>query len=645
MDILSSLNPEQKKAVITTEGPLLILAGPGSGKTKTLTHRIAYLVEKGTAPWNILAVTFTNKAAGEMKERVASLLAQPTTYNLQPTTSPLIGTFHSVCVRMLRENATILGCGPNFVIYDDSDQLSVIKKVMKDLDLDPKETAPRKFLSAISQAKDDLKTPEEYSASADTPHELKAAEVYKLYQERLEKGNGFDFGDLIMRSVLLLQTNKDVLEKYRSRFKYIMVDEYQDTNTSQGEWLRLLADSHRNICVVGDDAQAIYSWRNAKIEYILNFQKQWPGASIIKLEKNYRSTKKIVQAASHFISHNMSGYPKNLWTDNKEGESIVVKETANEYEEASHILKNIERLKEQESYSLNDFVVLYRTNAQSRAIEEVFMQEDVPYKIVGGTKFYQRQEVKDMVAWLRLVHNPLDTVSFDRLEKLNLGLLSARMMEKPRRKKDAIAMLLEDFSKKSKEQGISLTDLVKYIVQKSNFEKILRDGTEKGEERWMNIQELLSVAEKYKKDNIGESISSFLEDVTLAQEADNVEHGSDLVHLMTLHMAKGLEFPVVFIAGCEEGLLPHSSSSMDFNELEEERRLMYVGITRAKERAYLFFARQRTVWGLAQNNPPSSFLAGLPEECVEFEPLEREREYLIDEDRDFLDEDDEIEVW
>lgn len=643
MNLLQTLNPEQKKAVEKINGPVLILAGPGSGKTKTLTHRIAYLVTQGVSPDNILAVTFTNKAAQEMKERIFELLKE----NVDDVPSgtkmnlPWMGTFHSVCVRILRENAPLLGYPTNFVIYDSQDQLSLVKKAMKELDVDPKQTAPQKILSIISGAKDDLVTAEEFYARAQNNYERQIAEVYKKYQEKLEENNGFDFDDLIMKTVLLFQNNASVLAKYQNRFKYILVDEYQDTNTTQYMWLRSLAEKHNNICVVGDDAQAIYSWRSAKIENILNFEKDWPDSLVVKLEKNYRSTENIVTAASELIKNNSQGYQKNLWTENGVGEPLNIIELPSENAEAEFILSEIENLMEERPYKLNDFVVLYRTNAQSRAIEEIFLRNGISYKIVGGVKFYQRQEIKDSIAWIRLIQNPKDTSSHDRLEKLKLSLLRENLETDPSRKVQAIDILIKDFQKKAEEPNLILSNFLRYIIEKANYEKIYRDTTERGEEKWQNLQELLSVAEDYSALPLKEAMQQFLEDVALMQEADNVENNSDLVHLMTLHMAKGLEFPVVFIAGCEEGLLPHSSSMMSQSELEEERRLAYVGITRAKEKAYLLFARRRMLWGNVQANPPSSFLFELPEKNINFKPLseqdtEGEIEYLTD-DEDIID--------
>ena len=617
-DLFSSLNPKQKEAVEATEGPVLILAGPGSGKTKTLTHRIAHLIAKGVRPEHILAVTFTNKAAGEMRERVTQLLTEQSEGN--DVGLPLIGTFHAICVRFLRENASRIGYSPRFSIYDRADQTGTIKRVMKELDIDPKILAPNRVINAISDAKDRLLTPDLFAGDGVGSFHTHISAIYERYQEVMRENNAFDFDDLIMRVVLLLREYPDVLERYQKRFPYIMVDEYQDTNEAQYELVRMLASVSRNICVVGDDSQAIYSWRNANVENILNFEHDWPSAVVIRLEQNYRSTKIIIQAATTLIHNNTSGFKKDLWTENPDGEPIIIKEAPNEYREAGFILNEIDSLVRSHNHALRDFVILYRTNAQSRAIEETFLRAGMPYKIVGGTKFYERAEVKDAIAFLRLLNNEDDKAARERLEALKVSTLVAKLTIRPRKKTEAVELLLQDIRKKYTE-NITLTNLLDYILERSSFEKLLRDESEKGEERWQNVQELRSVTQDYSSSPLIEALPKFLEDVTLMQEADNVEQQSDLVHFMTLHMAKGLEFPVVFIAGCEEGILPHANSMQSSKEFEEERRLMYVGLTRAKERAYLLFARRRMLWGSTSSNPPSSFLFELPQECIEFQPL------------------------
>jgi len=628
MDILKNLNEKQKQAVSITDGPLLILAGPGSGKTRTLTHKIVYLILKQVSPHNILAVTFTNKAASEMKNRVSGLLSGPNVKNQMSSVSsamPTIGTFHSICVKILRTEAKNLGYNSSFTIYDDQDQLSLIKNIMKSFEMDTEQLPPSRVASFINDAKDNLVSQSEFQLTAYNTATEKTSKVYSEYQKRLKNINAFDFGDLITQVVFLFRENKNILEKYQNRFHYILVDEYQDTNTAQYTWLKLLAQKNNNICVVGDDAQAIYGWRNANFRNILNFQKDWPDAEIIKLEQNYRSTQNIVLGASNLIKTNTLGYPKKLWTENTIGDPIFICELGNEYEESEFIISQIERLTEQKQYQLKDFVVLYRTNAQSRPIEQMFLKYDIPYKIVGGLKFYQRQEVKDVIAWLRLLQNPYDEASVQRLERLKLKDLLKNTQNEARTKKQAIGVLLKKI-KDCAGENPSLGKLLKYVIEISNFEIMLRDSTEKGEEKWQNVQELLSVAQDYGQINVREAIDTFLENVTLAQEADNIEYSSQLVHLMTLHMAKGLEFPVVFIAGCEDGLLPHSSSMTSVEELEEERRLAYVGVTRAKDRVYMLFARQRMLWGNIQSNPPSSFLHELPQENIQFKPLYEELE-------------------
>ena len=619
MDIFSTLNPKQREAVEATEGPVLILAGPGSGKTKTLTHRIANLIAKGVRGEHILAVTFTNKAAAEMRERIVQLLAESAEVGEEPPV-PLVGTFHAICVRFLRENASRIGYSPRFSIYDRADQTSLIKKVMKELDIDPKVLPPARVISAISDAKDRMITPDLFGAEVTGPHQTHLGAIYRRYQEAMRENNAFDFDDLIMRTVVLLREHPDVLARYQKRFRYIMVDEYQDTNETQYELVRMLSSASRNLCVVGDDYQAIYSWRNAKVENILNFEHDWPDAVVVKLEQNYRSTKTIINAASALIQNNSSGFKKDLWTDNDEGEPIIIHEAPNEHREASFILDEIDNLVRSHNHKLRDFVVLYRTNAQSRALEEVFLRAGMPYKIVGGIKFYERAEVKDALAWLRLLNNEEDSAARERLEALKASTMATKLVSKPRKKSEVVELLLQDIRKKYTE-NITITQLLEYIIEHTSMEKLLRDESEKGEERWQNVQELRSVTQEYSNMPLVESLPKFLEDVTLMQEADKVEEQSDLVHFMTLHMAKGLEFPVVFIAGCEEGILPHTNSMQSPRELEEERRLMYVGLTRAKERAYLLFARRRMLWGSIGANPPSSFLFELPQECVQFQPL------------------------
>ena len=643
MDLLLSLNEKQKDAVTTKEGPLLILAGPGSGKTKTLTHRIAYLISAGVSPGNILAVTFTNKAANEMREKIIRLISQDYGEFKTPINSyPDTGTFHSVCARIIRNEAPALGISRDFIIYDDADQLSVIKKAMSELEIDIKQLSPQKVRSAISGAKDKLVTPELYKAQESGYPAAEIAKVYELYEEKLSLNGGLDFGDLILKTVLLFENNPSILKKYQKKYRYILVDEYQDTNTAQYSLINLLARESENLCVVGDDAQAIYSWRNADFTNILNFKKDWPNAKVVTLEQNYRSTKNIVKAASELIKNNSRGYPKDLWTSKEEGEPVYIKEVYDSYSEAEFILRKINKLASQKKYKLGDFVVLYRTNAQSRAIEEMFLRSGTPYKIVGGVKFYQRREIKDMIAWLRLAVNENDEASRERLKNIPLALLKARLFTTAPTKSAAIEILRGELALKLRE-NLKLREFMEYAAHKTNFEQILKDGTEQGDERWENILELFSVAEDYSSLDLKTGLLKFLEDISLMQEADQISNRSDLVHLMTLHMAKGLEFPVVFIAGCEEGILPHINSMFSQDDLEEERRLFYVGLTRAKDAVYCLTARQRMIWGAMANNPPSSFLYEIPADYKEVQLLEpddeesdeeegEETDYLLDDD-------------
>ncbi|MEX2144989.1 MAG: UvrD-helicase domain-containing protein [Candidatus Spechtbacterales bacterium] len=658
MNLLSSLNKKQKRAVTAPSGPLLILAGPGSGKTKTLVHRVAYLISSGIHPQNILALTFTNKAAGEMKDRILGLLKiNPGLSHSPPMPTgeqelrqagppaPTVGTFHAVCAQILRREAPArrslgaggpgLGISRNFAIYDDADQLSVIKKAIKELGIDPKQLSPQKARSAISGAKDRLINPQSYKAENGNNYPGKEiSKIYELYEEKLNAQDALDFGDLIFKVVLLFENNPLVLKKYQKKYAYILVDEYQDTNTAQYSLLNLLARESKNLCVVGDDAQAIYSWRNADFTNILNFKKDWPSAKIIKLEQNYRSSKNIIKAASELIKNNSQGYPKKLWTDNKKGKPVYIRGLPDAHSEAEFILNKINALVSEKKYRLKDFVVLYRTNVQSRAIEEVLLRAGMPYKIVGGIKFYQRKEIKDMVAWIRLAINKKDDTSRERLRDLPLSALKTRMLVPVSTKNEAIQILSEEFALKVKE-NLNLRKLMEYIARKTNFEQMLKDGTEQGEERWQNVLELFSSADEYSNIAPKDAVLKFLEDITLMQEADRVDKNSDLVHIMTLHMAKGLEFPIVFIAGCEEGILPHANSMFSQKELEEERRLFYVGITRAKKEVWCLVAGTRIVWGAIAHNPPSSFLYEIPPKYKDvelYEPPEDETDYLTDDD-------------
>ncbi|EKD46832.1 MAG: hypothetical protein ACD_67C00052G0001 [uncultured bacterium] len=661
MDILDGLNEQQREAVITTDGPMLLIAGAGSGKTKTLTHRVAYLIKNHHVPArNILAVTFTNKAAQEMKERVMKILYPDADANYKYSLYgnadlPVLGTFHAICSKILRSEIEVLGYAKTFHIVDDQDQQILIKRILKEFEIDPQQFAPRAILAAISKAKNELMSPEQFNLQSHGYYEEIVAKCYTMYQTRLKENNGLDFDDIIMFTVELLKNFPNVLEKYQKQFHYIMVDEYQDTNRAQYLLINLLASKHRNLCVVGDDWQSIYKFRGADIKNILNFEKDYAEAKVIHLEQNYRSSQVILDAAYGVISKNINRKDKNLWTEKEEGHLVTSFEAADERDEAEFIASEI---KAHNNGTFKKFVVLYRTNAQSRTIEEIFLKRSIPYRIIGGIKFYQRKEVKDIVAYLRLISNPTDMISLERAinePKRNIGDVTLKKWIEISReaglnyieaglqptvigdqssaknklagsKIEAIAKFCE-FVKRMKEMQprISLSDFIEKVFVESGYEKMLSaDGTE-GEQRVENVRELISVAKKY--DEIKEAtasletdyidtLSAFLEEVALASDVDNVDQNQDAVHLMTLHSAKGLEFPVVFIVGLEEGILPHSRSLISSAEMEEERRLMYVGLTRAKEKIYLLFTRQRTLFGSTQMNSPSRFLEDIPEKLV-----------------------------
>lgn len=669
-EILTSLNEKQREAVVITDGPILIIAGAGSGKTKTLTHRVAYLVtEKGIYPKNILAVTFTNKAAGEMKERIIKLLA---TRNSQLTTQdnkdknvtsyelramgelPNVGTFHAICAKILRHEIKALEYKSSFNIFDPQDQLAIIKKVLKKLEINPDQFKPRSLLAAISKAKNELIDAEKFSAGVSGYFEEITAKVYAQYQEELKNSNALDFDDLIRLVIKIFQKFPKILEKYQKLFKYIMVDEYQDTNHAQYVLINLLAKEHRNLCVVGDDWQSIYGWRQADIRNILSFEKDYPETKVVTLEQNYRSTQTILDAAHGIISKNVHRKDKKLWTQNCGGQLIVSYEADDEKDEAGFVAREIKNLmRERKEYNYNSFVVLYRTNAQSRVLEEIFLQHSIPYRIIGGIKFYLRKEIKDMMAYLRLIENPSEYISLERIigetgqgigpktlenwaefaKGQNLDFIEAgiklihdnkefKNSSASRRTKVEVIAKFCDFMKRMQEakMRISLTDLIEKVFRESGYEKILQDGTAEGEARWENVRELISVAQKYDNKNNEENASSlslFLEEVALASDTDDIDRDKAAVHLMTLHSVKGLEFPVVFIVGLEEGIMPHSRSMLSQEEMEEERRLMYVGVTRAKEKVYLLFTNQRVIFGSSQANPPSRFLDDIPAHLME----------------------------
>ncbi len=683
-ELLATLNERQRQAVQATDGPVLILAGAGSGKTKTLIHRIAYIIDQKKAkPWNIVAVTFTNKAAKEMKERLYKLLGKDV------TTLPIVGTFHSFCVQILRRDIEKLEYAykSTFVIYDDNDTDRLIKKCMKDLGFDPKTIAPRAIKSLISKSKNQLKDQSTAAAEAEEFIEKTAASVYAQYQKELQESNAVDFDDIIRLTVQLFEQHPDVLKKYQQAFTYLMVDEYQDTNHAQYTLIQLLAKATKNICVVGDDFQSIYSWRGANMQNILDFEDDYPDAKIILLEQNYRSTQTILEVANEIIKHNTKQKSKVLWTENDRGDRIVVLNVMNEQAEGEAIIREIFNLNETDSAEvdsdeleyieesmldkiirsqafreyktdkhlertiqqkirsthLSNYVILYRTNAQSRALEESFLKYNVPYRIIGGIKFYERKEIKDMVAYVRSVVNPLDWVSLERIVNIparSLGANSWNKIEAVCREKGISYLELQEadvtsllrpqqqtaflgFQKimaklsKKAEGKFSASELVTAIMHDTGFADQFKTKLPEDERRLENLEELKSVTKKFDHLNGAESINAFLEEVSLISDQDEIDEHAQAVNMMTIHAAKGLEFPHVFIAGMEEGLFPHSRSLFNPQEMEEERRLCYVAITRAKQKAYILYAAQRTVYGNTQISAPSRFIKDIPKNLVE----------------------------
>ncbi len=624
----------------TTEGPLLILAGAGSGKTKTLTHRIAYLLatQKAT-PYTILAVTFTNKAASEMRERVATLLNEQAANR---SFMPFMGTFHNICVRILRQDGEHIGVPRSFVIYDEQDRLAAVKQIGKQLNIDDKAFPARLLVGLISGAKNELITPAEYADFAGSPAERQAARVFPLYEQLLKANAALDFDDLIGKTVQLLQTSAPLREKWQQQFRYIMIDEYQDTNAAQYKLVKLLTNKAKNIAVVGDDWQSIYSWRGADFRNILNFEKDYPNCTVIKLEQNYRSTKAILDAAHAVISKNMQRSDKKLWTKAGTGTPVKLLQVQNERAEAEVVVRRVQTMVSMGVRRYRDFAVLYRTNAQSRPIEETFVRYGIPYRIVGGVRFYDRKEIKDVMAYLRLLYQPNDRISFERIvnvpargvggksltafmdwqitQKLSLdaALRSVKSCEGLTQKARQALDELNDILCSLREvmDGAPVPALIDSLIRRLDYLTYLDDATPQGEARQENVRELISVAEEYR--DLG--LAGFLEEVSLVSDLDNVEFSSDAVTLMTLHSAKGLEFPVVFMAGLEETIFPHARALYDQSEMEEERRLCYVGMTRAREELYLISASSRMLYGGLQHNPPSRFLADIETSLV-LEPL------------------------
>lgn len=648
--LIIGMNDKQAEAVQTTDGPLLIMAGAGSGKTRVLTHRIAYLIdEKYVNPWNILAITFTNKAAREMRERAIAL--NPATQDT------LIATFHSMCVRILRREADYIGYNRNFTIVDPGEQRTLMRRIIKQLNLDTKKWNERSILGTISNAKNDLLDEIAYEKQAGDMYTQVIAKCYKAYQEELRRSEAMDFDDLIMMTLRLFDQNKDVLAYYQQRYQYIHVDEYQDTNHAQYQLVKLLASRFKNICVVGDADQSIYGWRGADMQNILDFEKDYPQAKVVLLEENYRSTKKILQAANNVINHNKNRRPKKLWTQNDEGEQIVYHRANNEQEEAVFVASTIDNIVREQGKNFKDFAVLYRTNAQSRTIEEALLKSNIPYTMVGGTKFYSRKEIRDVIAYLNILANTSDNISFERivnepkrgvgpgtLEKIrsfayeqNMSLLdaSSNVMMSPLKGKAAqavwdLANLI--LTLRSKLDSLTVTEITENLLDKTGYLEALQvQNTLESQARIENIEEFLSVTKNF-DDNPeitveGETgldrLSRFLNDLALIADTDDSATETAEVTLMTLHAAKGLEFPVVFLIGMEEGVFPLSRAIEDADELEEERRLAYVGITRAEQILFLTNANTRTLFGKTSYNRPTRFIREIDDELIQYQGLAR----------------------
>lgn len=635
-EIIEGLNDKQQEAVLATEGPCLVIAGAGSGKTKVLTHKIAYEIANGVKPWNILAITFTNKAANEMKERIEKLIGDA-------AKDLWMGTFHSICVKILRRYIDRVGYKTDFVIFDTSDQKTLIKECIKALKVDDKLFTDRGVLTEISNGKNEMLEPKAYGVKyAGDFRREKIAELYTLYQQKLKENNALDFDDIINLTIKILTENPDVLEYYTEKFKYVLVDEYQDTNKAQFMLVSMLASKYGNITAVGDNDQGIYSFRGADISNILNFERDFPGTKIIKLEQNYRCTGNILKAANAVIKHNENKYDKKLWTQNEEGKIPCIYNGEDEYDEARYIVEQIEHLKREEYYKNSDFVVLYRMNAQSRAIEDILMREGLPYKVIGGLKFYERKEIKDIIAYLRLIHNPADNLSLKRIinePKRGIGKTSLDKVQEISENsgipmyeiiKEADKYELNRVYANSREfieqieylreqkDKIKISDLIKETLNKTGYTKALElENSVEAETRIENLEELLTVAIEFEEQEADNTLAEFLENITLSSDIDGMEDQEDSITLMTLHSAKGLEYPVVFLVGMEEGIFPGYKSIGEPQALEEERRLFYVGITRAKQYLYLTCAKHRTIFGSTSYNQISRFVQEIPEELLE----------------------------
>ncbi len=636
-NLIEGLNDKQKEAVLATEGPCLVIAGAGSGKTKVLTHKIAYLIsEKNVKPYNILAITFTNKAASEMKQRVEKIVGDV-------AQEMWMGTFHSICVRILRRFIDRIGFDTSFLIFDTSDQKTVVKECLKALNIDDKTFSDRSVLSEISNAKNEMLTPKAYQAKYSGEfRKEKIGQVYELYQKRLRENNAIDFDDIINYTIDILSENPDVLQYYTEKFKYVLVDEYQDTNKAQFTLVTILASRYGNITVVGDNDQGIYSFRGADISNILNFEKDFPGTKIIKLEQNYRCTGNILKAANAVIKHNENKYEKKLWTENEEGSLPCLYQAEDEYDEANYVVKQIEHLKTEEYLKPKDFVILYRMNAQSRAIEDILRRENIPYKIVGGLKFYERKEIKDTIAYLRLIHNTSDNLSLKRIinePKRGIGKTSLDKIQeisdktgtsmyeiikhaeeydlnRVKANAEEFINLIEEL--RLKKQELSISELLKEVLNKSGYTRALElENTVEAETRMQNLEEFLTVAIEFEEESADNTLPEFLESITLSSDVDEMQDEDNTVTLMTLHSAKGLEFPVVFLVGMEEGIFPGYKSIGEPKELEEERRLFYVGITRAKQFLHLTCAKHRTIFGSTSYNAVSRFIKEIPDNLLD----------------------------
>jgi DNA helicase-2/ATP-dependent DNA helicase PcrA len=639
--LLEGLNPEQRRAVETTEGPLLIQAGAGSGKTKTLTHRIAYIIASHKAtPYNILAVTFTNKAAKEMRERVAHLLGERADNR---GFMPYMGTFHGICVRLLRQDGEAMGIPRSFVIFDESDRQATVKQVTKQLMIDEKTFPPRVLGGLISSAKNDMLTPQEYQSVANSPAQQAAARVFPLYEKALKDASALDFDDLINRTVQMFKSQPEIRKKWRAQFKYIMIDEYQDTNAAQYQLVNLLTNSDKNIAVGGDDWQSIYSWRGADFRNILKFEKDYSPCTVIKLEQNYRSTKHILDAAHAVITKNAQRSDKKLWTDAGHGLPVQMLQVGSERAEGEAIIRRVRMGIDTKRRNYRDYAVLYRTNAQSRSIEEAFVHYGIPYRVVGGVRFYDRKEIKDVMAYLRLIFQPADRVSFERIVNIPArgvgakslqtffawqqaeGLTLQQALQQAGNNSDIIPKARQALSElgdilaslRTVAEDASVSGLIDSLLRRIDYLKYLDDGTPQGEARQENVKELLSVAQEYQD----EGLDGFLEEVALVSDLDGADFTGDAVTLMTLHAAKGLEFPVVFMTGLEESIFPHSRALYDQSEMEEERRLCYVGMTRARQELYMTYASSRLLYGGVQHNPPSRFLSEIEGESSTMFPL------------------------